>query len=390
MTDFEKAQIAGNRQFLSSLAQHGVHHTLLKGAASACLLYPERHMRAAWDFDVGVGWNDLRDAEALALAAGFHQAQRDRDAPRFYRANRRLRAIVEESHFELGFLVRRLQVTNLSAETKAAIKAEKWCHQFWHDADTDKPWCYAVLDIHHKLSLDIGLDDLLLTVTSVERSGERINVPDFAWFAAHLIFKLYWEGVHSYGKGLYQCADLVRLIPHLDEPTFDRLANILDSYNLVAGGYYAFNHLADFGIAPPPHIARFIDDAQVPPSGSDPIEINDLGDVWPNCGVDASAAARRTPQTASRRVQNRRLGSLVQPEKLVGLQAEPVAEFQRDRRACAPVCDIAFLIAVIARHDIDRRAGRRPIKLGRDTALLRRGAGGVHLSDRRNPRRGRI
>ncbi len=281
VTDFEKAQIAGNRQFLSSLAQHGVHHTLLKGAASACLLYPERHMRAAWDFDVGVGWNDLRDAEALALAAGFHQAQRDRDAPRFYRADRRLRAIVEESHFELGFLVRRLQVTNLSAETKAAIKAEKWCHQFWHDTDTDKPWCYAVLDIHHKLSLDIGLDDLLLTVTSVERGGERINVPDFAWFAAHLIFKLYWEGVHSNGKGLYQCADLVRLIPHLDEPTFDRLANILDTYNLVAGGYYAFNHLADFGIAPPPHISRFIDDAQVPPSGSDPIEINDLGDVWP-------------------------------------------------------------------------------------------------------------
>jgi hypothetical protein len=281
VTDFEKAQIAGNRGFLNSLKQHGIHHTLLKGAASACLLYPERQMRAAWDFDVGVGWNDLRDAEALALAAGFHQAQRDRDAPRFYRADRRLRAIVEESHFELGFLVRRLQVTNLSAETKAAIKAEKWCHQFWHDADTDKPWCYAVLDIHHKLSLDIGLDDLLLTVTSVERGGEQINVPDFAWFAAHLIFKLYWEGVHNYGKGLYQCADLVRLIPHLDEPTFDRLVNILDTYNLAAGAFYAFNHLADFGIAPPPHIARFIDTARVPPNDGDPIEFNDLGDVWP-------------------------------------------------------------------------------------------------------------
>ena len=278
---FEKAQITGNRQFLQSLDRHGIHYTLLKGAASACLLYPERYQRAAWDFDVGVAWRDLKTAEALALSSGFHQAQRDQDIPRFYRADRRLRAIVEQSHFELGFLARRLQVTNLSAETKAAIKAEPWCHQFWHDAESDNPWCYAVVDIHHKLSLDIGLDDLLASVRSVECSGEQIKVPDFAWFGAHLIFKLYWEGVHNYGKGLYQYADLVRLIPFLDAPTFDRLTTILDTYNLVAGGYHVFRHLPDFGIAPPAHIQSFIDDAGEPPKGSDPIEINDLGDAWP-------------------------------------------------------------------------------------------------------------
>lgn len=281
VTAFEKAQIAGNRGFLAMLEQNGIHHSLLKGAASACLLYPERHMRAAWDFDVGVAWSDLRAAEAIALSAGFHQAQRDRDAPRFYRADRRLRAIVEESHFELGFLVRRLHVTNLTDETLAAIKAEKWTQQFWHGSETGSPWCYAVVDIHHKISLDIGLDELLPKAQIVERAGEHIRVPDFSWFAAHLIFKLYWEGVHQYGKGLYQYADLIRLIPYLDEATFNQLVNILDTYNLVAAGYHVFKHLPDFGVDPPPHIQGFIEDARAPPKGSDPIEDNDLGDVWP-------------------------------------------------------------------------------------------------------------
>ncbi len=138
-----------------------------------------------------------------------------------------------------------------------------------------------MIDIHHKLSLDIGLDDLLGNARTIERGGERLSVPDFAWFAAHLIFKLYWEGVHNYGKGLYQYADLVRLVPCLDEPTFGRLTGILDSYNLVAGAYHVFSHLPDFGVLVPPHIRSFVDDAREPPKGTDPIEINDLGDAWP-------------------------------------------------------------------------------------------------------------
>lgn len=280
VTAFEKAQIAGCRDFLGALQRASIRHSLLKGAASACVLYPERHMRAAWDFDMGVGWPDLEQAESLALKSGFHQAQRDPDIPRFYRADRKLRAIVEESHFELGFLVRRLQPTNLDAEVKAAIAAEPWAHQFWHDSHTATPWCYAVVDIHHKLSLDIELDDLLAGVQAVECAGERLYVPDLAWSAAHLIYKLYWEGVHKYSKGLYQYADLIRLVPNLDPASFGRTVAILDTYNLVAGGYYTLKHLADFGVALPPYVQDFVEDASVPPDGADPIEINDLGDVW--------------------------------------------------------------------------------------------------------------
>lgn len=281
VTAFERAQIAGCRDFLGELQHAGLRHSLLKGAASACFLYPARHMRAAWDFDLGVAWPDLEMAEGLALKSGFHQAQRDPDLPRFYRADRQLRAIVEESHFELGFLVRRLQPTNLDDETKAAIAAEPWAHQFWHDALTEAPWCYAVVDIHHKLSLDIELDDLLAHVQTVECAGERLYVPDLAWSTAHLIYKLYWEGVHKYSKGLYQYADLIRLVPRLDAASFGRTVAILDNYNLVAGGYYTLKHLADFGVPLPSFVQDFIHDARVPPEGADPIEINDLGDVWP-------------------------------------------------------------------------------------------------------------
>jgi hypothetical protein len=278
---FEKAQIAGCRDFLASLRRAGIRYSLLKGAASACLLYPERFMRAAWDFDLGVAWEDLGLAEQLALDSGFHQAQRDPDKPRFYRADRELRAIVEESHFELGFLVRRLLPTNLDSETRAAIAAEPWTHQFWHDSQTSEPWCYAVVDIHHKLSLDIELTDLLATAQTVECGGEQISVPSIAWSTAHLIYKLYWEGVHKYGKGLYQYADLIRLVSRLDGSSFTTVAEILDRYNLVAGGYYTLKHLVDFGVTLPPHIDAFLEAACTPPAGADPIEINDLGDVWP-------------------------------------------------------------------------------------------------------------
>jgi hypothetical protein len=281
VTAFVQAQIAGCAAFLAALDSAGIRYALLKGAAAGCLLYPERHLRGAWDFDLGVGWDDLEEAEALALDCGFHQAQRDPERGRFVRADRALRAIVEESHFELGFLARRLRVTNLPDDTRAAIRDEPWTHQFWHDATTDSPWCYAVVDIHHKLSLDIELGGLLACSWQKPYPDHVIGLPDFAWFGAHLIFKLYWESVHTYGKGLYQYADLVRLVPLLDPITFLRMVSILRDHNLIAAGYHVLKHLPRFGVAVPAHVAEFLAEASVAPPGTDPIDTNDLGDLWP-------------------------------------------------------------------------------------------------------------
>lgn len=281
VTAFVQAQIAGCAGFLAALDGAGIRYALLKGAAAGCLLYPERHLRGAWDFDLGVGWDDLEDVEALALDCGFHQAQRDADRGRFVRADRDLRAIVEESHFELGFLARRLLVTNLDDETRAAIRDEPWAHQFWHDATTDAPWCYAVVDIHHKLSLDIELDGLLAASWAKPVGDALLRLPDLGWFGAHLVFKLYWESVHTYGKGLYQYADLIRLTPMLDPISFLRLVSILRDHNLTAAGYHVFKHLPRFGLVLPDHVADFVAEAAVPLPGTDPIDTNDLGDLWP-------------------------------------------------------------------------------------------------------------
>ncbi len=278
---FQKTQIAGCRPLLATLEHSEINYSLLKGAASGCILYPERYMRTSWDFDLAVSWEDLPTVEAMALEAGFHQAQRITESALFCPANRQLRDIVEKDHYELGFLVRRLQVTNLSPETLDAIRTETWTHQFWHDVDSVNPFCYAAVDIHHAMSLDIGFGELLTSARSVSIDNETLRVPSDAWFAAHLVYKLYWEGVHNYAKGLYQYADLVRLVARLDEDTFVELIDILEKYNLIAAGYHSFKHLPKFGVELPEHIASFISDTQYPPEDGDPTGLNDLGDVWP-------------------------------------------------------------------------------------------------------------
>ena len=281
VTAFVRAQIVAVQPLIQAFEQHGLQYSLLKGGATAFLLYPEPHMRAAWDFDIGVEQHNLRKAEAIAHEVGYQAAQQDPKTNRFYRADPNLRAMVEATHYELGFLVRRLQVTNLPLETLEAIRTEPWTWQYWFDIENGVPWCYASLDIHYALSLDIALDDLLAHTCTLSVSGQTLRVPDDAWLAAHLVFKIYWEGVHNYRKGLYEYADLVRLIPRLEVGTFERLVNILGKHNLLAAGYYVFRRIPLFGISLPEHIIRFIAETELPPVASNPIRLNDLGDMWP-------------------------------------------------------------------------------------------------------------
>jgi hypothetical protein len=238
-------------------------------------------MRAAWDLDIGVPKSTLSRAEALALSVGYQPAQQNAQSGRFYAADPKLRADVEAEHYELGFLVRRLQVTNLSSETIAALRDEVWTHKYWFDINSDAPCCYASVDIHHALSLDIPLAELLSHTRKLHVAGETFTVPDDAWLAVHLVFKLYWEGVHSYRKGLYAYADLIRLIPRLESEPFERVTAILEKHNLLAAGHYVFRRLPLFGLDLPDHIVHFIEATASPPLTTEPLQANDLGDMWP-------------------------------------------------------------------------------------------------------------
>jgi hypothetical protein len=291
---FTKAQFRGYLPLLEALQQSGLNYSLLKGVATGFRLYTNPADRGSTDIDFGVRSRDLRAAEDLATDSGFHPAQKNDWTQRFEPADPGLRAMVEARHYELCFFVRRLQVVNLDGETLDAIRAEPWARRFWLDVETDAPWCYAIVDIHHALSLDIGVEELL-TAAQVVQSGEwQARVPSDAWLTAHLIYKIYWEGVHNYGKGLYQFADLVRLVPLLDSRTFSVLVAILERHNLVAAGHYVLRRLATFGIDVPDHVLGFIEDTRIPPmqgspthqdpfdrsTRADPGRLNDLGDMW--------------------------------------------------------------------------------------------------------------
>jgi len=280
---FAKAQFAATVPVIQQFQRSGVTYSLLKGAAAGYRLYDEPHMRTSWDFDIGVSRRDLKNAESIVLEAGFRPVQKDSQTKRFVPANRKLRAAVEAQHYELGFLARRVKVTNLSLHTLEAIRAvaaEPWTHQFWEDVDGSAPWCYSLVDVHHALSLDIDIEDLLSTSRIVSSGENSARIPNDSWLAAHLIFKVYWEGVHSYNKGLYQLADLTRLIPRMNISDFASLVSTLEHYGMIAAGHYVLRRIPECGAILPDHVAVFIHDTFTPPAGADPIRINDLGDMW--------------------------------------------------------------------------------------------------------------
>jgi hypothetical protein len=280
---FSKAQLVGFQPVIDEFERSGIFYSLLKGSAAGYRLYEQPFFRTSWDFDLGVSRRDIRAAEDLALQLGFRPAQKNFNKKRFEQADRTLRSAVETQHYELGFLVRRLEVTNLTDEALEAIRAvraEPWTHHFWENVDSARPWCYSILDIHHAISLDIGLNELLSSTKTVSSGTSKARIPDDAWLAAHLIFKIYWEGVHSYAKGLYQFADLVRIVPFLDSDKFTSLIAILERYGMIAAGHYVCRRLPAFGVALPEHIKAFVQDTFIPPSGADPNRLNDLGDMW--------------------------------------------------------------------------------------------------------------
>jgi hypothetical protein len=109
-----------------------------------------------------------------------------------------------------------------------------------------------------------------------------VQVPPLEWTLFHLIYKIYWEGVHHYGKGAYQFADLARLVPSISESTFERLVQILAKCRLEVAGYFVLRRLSqNLGLSLQPEIERFLERTARPPLDRDPLQVNDLGDMWP-------------------------------------------------------------------------------------------------------------
>ena len=153
----------------------------------------------------------------------------------------------------------------------------------WHETEEGELACYVTFDIHHGICLDIPVDEMVESARTVNRQGNSVRVPQPEWMMLQLIFKIYWEGVQRYRmRGLYQYADVVRLVHEIEGPSASRLFELLKQYELEAAAYYVLRRVeSDFGLKLGPELREFLNQASIPPTDYLPTEVNDMGDMWP-------------------------------------------------------------------------------------------------------------
>jgi hypothetical protein len=281
---FARVQLRVGARFEDALRQAKTPYALLKGSAVRFTAYANPTDRCGHDIDIVTWPNCLRRAEQVAIEVGFVPSQWSEARKRFVRADPVLRARVEADHYELGFLVRRQAVDGLSTEVQEALRREAQCHHLWHETDDGRLACFVSTDIHHALSLDLPADNLLATARAVKAGDGEAHVPSPAWLACHLIFKIYWEGVHTYRKGLYQFTDLQRHLRTMSAEDIAALLDLLALHRLEAAGYYVLRRLEiDFGETLSDPLTAFLDSQAFAPAGHevDARMLNDLGDMWP-------------------------------------------------------------------------------------------------------------
>jgi Uncharacterised nucleotidyltransferase len=270
-------------RFVGELARSGIPYSLLKGSALRFSAYASPEQRGGLDVDVGVPFEFLADAEDVARSQGFLPAMLDAERRHFLQVDEEDRRAVEANHYELACLVRHQVIHDLPAEVEEAVRRSVDILAAWHVTPEDELGCYVTLDVHHGLCLDISVDPVVDSAQALESADfGTVYVPTPAWAAFHLIYKIYWEGVHNYRKGVYQYADLVRLAPQIRGDETDLLVALFERWALEAAGFYVLRRLeSDFGLPLDGPLRSFVGRAALPPRGHFPSEVNDMGDMWP-------------------------------------------------------------------------------------------------------------
>jgi hypothetical protein len=280
---FARVQSLHVLRLARELARRRIPYALIKGSALKWFAYSDPSERTGWDSDVAVARPNLEAALTIALEQGFIPAEGFTESPWFRPADPLRRARVEAEHHELGFLARRVKVRGLTEEQESRIRRQvQLGRTSWELSPSGELTCYVLVDIHHGLSQEIPVEPLLASSVSVPAEGMKVRVPDPAWALLHLVFKLYWEGVHHYGKGGYQYADVCRLVPLLDDAATAKFQALLAQWRLEAAAYFVLRRLTpEFGMKLSLAMRRLIEATSIPTKGLDPQAQNDLGDVWP-------------------------------------------------------------------------------------------------------------
>jgi hypothetical protein len=277
-----RLQLILTRRLTDLFQRECVPYVLLKGSAIRHLAYVEPDQRCGKDLDIAVPRKYIKKAQELAQTCGFIPSEWHQESKRFSLANPGLRAAVESQHYELGFLVRRQTVIDLDPADEASIRRDIPSQIMWHLTADDKLACYVSVDIHHGLSHEMPVEPLVENAWTYQYEKWCLRLPPIEWILLHLIYKLYWEGVHNYGKGGYQFADLIRLLPRINGKCFRRFVQLLEQFKLEAAGFYTLRRLeSNFGIRLRADVMEFLAVAGRPSAALKPIYENDLGDMWP-------------------------------------------------------------------------------------------------------------
>lgn len=256
----------------------GVEFSFLKGTAIRWICYDRPETRSGFDIDLAVRKSDVSKARAIVESLGFCQSVWLEEQRKFVRATISEQRWVENNHYELGYLIRRQVASDLDDIQRTSIESHlAESPNPWHRSNDGRLCVYLNVDIHHGLSHDIPVDDML--ESSVVSKG--FPVPSNAWTLLHLVFKVYWEGVHSYGKGLYQFADLNRLWPLISKQDFDEFVVLVRALRLEAAAFYVIKRLeVTFSVGLNSYVQDFLSEIRTAPEGATPASQNDQGDMW--------------------------------------------------------------------------------------------------------------
>jgi hypothetical protein len=269
-------------QVIQHLRSIGLEHCLLKGTAHRFDLYGRPSDRGGIDLDLAIPEDASVEGRRAAQDLGFVQSAWDEEQKTFVQATEEEQEWIDENHYELGFLIRRHTVENLSAQDVLAIHRQIHLQPNpWHLLPSGGLGIWINLDLHTGLSHDIPVAEVMRSSRTLQYQTCALRVPSRPWQLLYSIYKLYWEAVFNYGKGIYQYADVCRLVPRLTDDESIEFLELLAKWRLEAGGRYVLSRLPSaFDVSINGRLGDFLRSSVVPRPGSKPQEENNFGDVW--------------------------------------------------------------------------------------------------------------